>query len=49
LPHRDTTLAVNWHLNPDLRVTANWVHAYEDDSSGKSNADIFATRVGFEF
>lgn len=45
----DTTLALNWHLNPYLRVTANWVHAFVDDQSGESDADIFATRVGFEF
>ncbi len=48
----DTTLGLNWYLNPYLRVTANWVHAFVDDApgdGGESDADVFATRVNFDF
>jgi len=48
----DTTLGLNWHLNPYLRVTTNWVHAFVRSAPGDgppSDADIFGLRVGYDF
>lgn len=46
----DLTVGLNWYLNPYLRFTANYVHAFADDPTiGDTDTDIFATRVGYEF
>lgn len=46
----DLTVGANWYLNPYLRVTFNYIHAFANDpTNGQSGTNIFATRVGFEF
>jgi phosphate-selective porin OprO and OprP len=46
----DLTIGLNWYLNPHLRVTTNYVHAFLDNpQKGHSGTDIYAMRVGFEF
>ncbi len=43
------TVGLNWHLNPYLRWTSNYIHSLSDPSNIESTADIFGTRLGFEF
>jgi phosphate-selective porin OprO/OprP len=38
---RDTTVGVNWYLNPNVRLMANWVHA---DRESDGTADLFSGR-----
>jgi len=46
----DLTVGANWYLNPYLRVTFNYIHAFANNpTDGQSGTNIFATRVGFEF
>lgn len=46
----DVTIGLNWYLTPYLRFTSNYVRAMPDHPvDGRSNADIFGSRVGFEF
>lgn len=46
----DLTLGLNWYLTPQLRFTSNYIHAFLDDPViGRSNTDIFAMRIGYEF
>ena len=46
----DVTVGLNWYLNPYMRVTSNYIHAFLDDSNGlESGTDIFAMRLGYEF
>jgi len=40
------TLGVNWYLNPNTRVTANWVHA-DRDRAGPY--DFFGMRFQLDF
>jgi phosphate-selective porin OprO/OprP len=46
----DFTIGLNWYLSPYLRWTSNYVHSisrsFEFDDS---TADIFGTRIGFDF
>jgi phosphate-selective porin OprO/OprP len=34
---RDATLGVNWYLNPNMRIMANYVHSDRTDTSGGAN------------
>jgi phosphate-selective porin OprO/OprP len=45
---QDTTLGLNWHLNPNVRVQGNWVHAMTDEPD-KGDADIFMVRFHVDF
>ena len=46
----DLSIGLNWYLNPYMRVTSNYIHAFLDDSNGlESGTDIFALRLGYEF
>ena len=46
----DLTVGVNWYLNPFMRVTSNYVHAFlRSPVNGRSDADLFGTRVQYEF
>ncbi len=45
----DYTAGINWHLNPYLRWTFNYVHAVNNRDGIHSRADIFGTRIGFDF
>jgi len=46
----DFTAGVNWHLNPYLRVTANYILAITDQSPrGNTRTNGFGMRVGFDF
>ncbi len=46
----DVTVGLNWYLNPYLRVTTNYIHAFANDPTvGGSGTNIFAMRFGFDF
>ncbi len=46
----DTTLGVNWYLNPNTRIMANYVHADSDlQEADNLNADLFAMRFQVDF
>jgi phosphate-selective porin OprO/OprP len=46
----DFTVGLNWYLNPYLRVTSNYVHAFLDSpTNGVSGTDIFGMRMQFEY
>jgi phosphate-selective porin OprO/OprP len=45
----DLTIGTTWYMNPFLHVTTNYLHAFLERDSRKSNADIFGVRVNFDF
>lgn len=46
----DTTLGLNWYLNPYCKLVANWVHAFLDDRNGiNSDTDLFGIRCQVDF
>ncbi len=46
----DTTLGVNWYLNPNTRIMFNYVHADADiEETDDANADLFAMRFQIDF
>lgn len=45
---KDTTLGLNWYLNPNTRVMFNWVHAMTDQPDN-GNADMFLVRFQVDF
>jgi len=46
----DLTFGTNWHWNPFLKVSFNYVHAIlERAPVGESTADIFALRANYDF
>ncbi len=46
----DVTAGLNWYLNPYLRFTTNYIHAFVENPAGvDSGCDIFAMRIGFDF
>ena len=40
----DTTLGVNWYLNPNTRVMFNYVHSEFEDGAVDDSADMFMMR-----
>jgi phosphate-selective porin OprO/OprP len=44
----DTTLGINYYLNPNMRVMLNWVHAMTDKPDN-GNADIYMARFQVDF
>jgi len=46
----DLTFGVNWYMNPYVRMTANYVRAFQSPARGADGtADIFGIRMGYEF
>jgi phosphate-selective porin OprO/OprP len=46
----DTTLGVNWYLNPYCKIVGNWVHAFLDHPvGGRSDTDLYAVRAQLDF
>lgn len=46
----DTTLGMTWFLNAHTQFHFNWIHAFLDNSAkGKSDADLFVTRIHWDF
>ena len=46
----DTTLGINWYLNPNTRIMANYVHTDADRKDvNNANADLFAMRFQIDF
>lgn len=46
----DLTVGLNWYMNPWTRLTTDWVHSFLDRApGGKSNADLWGIRMGFEY
>lgn len=46
----DLTVGLNWYLNPFMRVTTNYVHAFSDITGGSDpQTDIFGMRFGYDF
>jgi phosphate-selective porin OprO/OprP len=46
----DLTVGVNWYLSTYLRMTANYIHAFNSPRQGPDgNADFFGLRMGYEF
>ncbi len=43
------TVGVNWYLNPNVRLMANYVRACVDGQGWTEGADIFVTRVQFDW
>ena len=48
---RDCSLGVNWHLNPNIRVTFNCVHADLDDTAGSEGgkSSLVGLRLHLDF
>src|SRR3989304_2241479 len=42
-PLQDTTVGVNWHLNPNMRIRLNYVHSEADVKGGDGRADFEKT------
>lgn len=46
----ESTLGLNWYWNPYTKLQFCWMHCMlDDDATGDSTADIFASRVQLEF
>jgi len=51
-PARDLhglTLALNWYLNKNVRISWNYVHSWVDGSDYFEEADMFAMRLQLTF
>ncbi len=46
---RDVTVGLNWYLNPNVRFMANYIRSCLDGADTSDSADIFLTRVQFDF
>ena len=41
---------MTWFLNAHTQFHFNWIHAFLDNSAkGKSDADLFVTRIHWDF
>ncbi len=45
----DLTWGVNWYLNPYFRVQTNYILAMLDGPTGRTSANLFGLRIGFDF
>jgi len=45
----DITLGLNWHLNPNVRIMWNYIHADVDHALYDGDADILQTRFQVDF
>jgi phosphate-selective porin OprO/OprP len=46
----DVTVGLNWYMTPYLRITSNYIRAILDNPvHGRSYADVYAVRVGYDF
>jgi len=46
---QDTTVGVNWHLNPNMRIMLNYVHSEADVSGEDGSADLVGLRFNVFF
>ncbi len=46
---QDVTLGVNWYLNPNMRIMANYIHSMLDGSDVSGDTDLFMLRLQFDF
>src|SRR3989339_1181212 len=46
---QDTTVGVNWHLNPNMRIMLNYVHSEADVSGEDGSADLVGMRFNIFF
>ena len=49
---QDVTLSISCYLNPQMRIQANYVHAFRGvtyDPEGRGDVDIFGMRLWFDF
>jgi len=46
----DATVGVNWYMNPYVRMTMNYIKAFQSPVKGKpGTADFYGVRLGYEF
>ena len=46
---QDTTMGVNWYLNPNMRIMLNYVHSEADVKGEDGSADLVGLRFNIFF
>ena len=46
---QDTTVGVNWYLNPNMRIMLNYVHSEADARGEDGSADLVGMRFNIFF